>query len=137
MGYGVYWTCTASFTPASVSIEDCIIAKCSQSGVYVDLYDPVVLKNNTIDGNGGDGLTVGTGFISSLVTSTVINNIFSNHTGGGKYGINGAGGGVLNFVDYNTFYNNTADITGGYGPHDTHGGANPYRNQPVEDYTLA
>jgi hypothetical protein len=43
----------------------------------------------------------------------------------------------VGFFDYNTYYNNTADITGlAYGPHDTHGGANPYVAESSENYTL-
>ena len=72
------------------------------------------------------------------------NCIISNHTGGSKFGLNvDAGATATNdranaFVDYNTYYGNTADLQNvSYGVHDTHGGSNPYVGQSTENYTLA
>ena len=138
VGYGIYITCGSNFCVTSLTVINSIIAKCSASGIYYDTYSPLVLMNCTIDGNGGDGLTVGTAIINSLYVAIVINNIFSNHTGAGKYGAKNAANLTNgNVVDYNTYYNNTTDTSLGYGPHDTHGGSNPYVNQATENYALA
>ena len=101
----------------------------------------VFIVNNTIDGNSGNGITVSDA--DSLSQLTCINNIISNHTTSGKYPISVLVGTttpndrVKNFIDYNVFYNNlNAPNAISYGTHDTTGGADPYVNQSLGDYTL-
>jgi hypothetical protein len=68
--------------------------------------------NNTINNNGGHGINVSTGNLAFL---TCFNNIISNHTGSGKYGINFADTLTTNRriqrnpFDANCFYGNTTD----------------------------
>lgn len=118
-------------------IVNCIIAKCGANGISFNGATSVIF-NCTIDGNVGHGID-GT---FSILQNFVFNNIISNHTGVGKYGIYDGGqtaGTKSQFIDYNVYYNNTTDIGPGliYGPHDTHGGSNPYVGQSTENYTLA
>lgn len=142
VGYGIYCSCSASFFSVNLTVLNSIIAKCGNSGVLVDNFNGSLIMGNTIDANLGDGITFGPnlGFWPGTI---VMNNIISNHTAGGKYGINTAAGTGGNSgskgLDYNVFYGNTTNISNSvpYGPHDTHGGANPYVNQAIENYTLA
>ena len=125
-------------------IVENIIAKCRGVGILVDRTTNSYLlkiKNNTIDDNLGNGIE----FVNqlSLSISVVENNIISNHTQAGTYGLTvdsgttAANSVVAMLVDYNTYYNNTANLNNlNYGPHDTHGGSNPYIGQSTEDYTL-
>jgi hypothetical protein len=143
ISYGIYGTVTGSFRDFTLTVEDTIIAKCGVDGIYCDTYDIVTIKNCTIDGSAGSGINFGS-LIGLFFTETVWNNIISNHTGAGKFGINfqesapTVAKSTL-FVDYNAYYNNSTDLSNSvpYSPHDTHGGANPYVNSAIENYTLA
>lgn len=117
-----------------------IISKCRGDGIAIKTNVPFAIINNTIDGNAGHGIYCSA--YTAANTSTIINNIISNHTVAGKYGINLVGlTDVMmtqNVIDYNVFYNNTSDVSPlSYGPHDTHGGSDPFTAQSTEDYTLA
>jgi hypothetical protein len=97
--------------------------------------------NNTIDANTGNGIVINTA--DALAITNILNNIISNHTGGGKFGLTiGAGTAAANssyasFVDYNTYYNNTSNYNAiNAGPHDTALGVTPYVAQATENYTL-
>jgi hypothetical protein len=119
-------------------IRDNIIAKCSGDAIFINGGGSQV-TGNTIDGNTGSGIN---GSQSWWTASTVLmNNIISNHTSAGKFGVNTQSSlpWTTNIFDYNVYYNNTADISNSwpYGPHDTHGGSNPYVGQSTENYTLA
>ncbi len=111
-----------------------IISKCRGAGVSLNSGNLFyTVANCTIDGNLGDGI-----FSTVSRRSLIWNNIISNHTAGGTFGLNFGATGSPPFVDYNVFYNNTTDLNNGsYGPHDTHGGSNPYVGQQTENYTLA
>jgi hypothetical protein len=145
-GCNIHDTVSGGYQNASTACQvlNSIIAKCGTDGISQQpaAAGPFVMSNCTIDGNAGNGLVVLTQ--ADLSASSVSNNIFSNHTGGGKAGfVVSAGTAVRNsavaaFADYNTYYNNTTDVSGiNYGPHDTHGGSDPYVNQLTEDYTLS
>jgi hypothetical protein len=129
------------------AVIGCVIAKCRGNGVYINTGGGgFVLAQNTIDGNLGSGILINTsGNVNNLQQSGVIyNNIISNHTQASTYGISSNSGtaavntAVAPFIDYNVYYGNTTDFQNlNYGPHDTHGGSNPYVAQPTENYTLA
>lgn len=121
----------------------------SQGGSAGD-SDSWVCSNNTFDANTGHGIEFTDQ--TDVYKLTCLNNIISNHVTAGKSGILVLSGSttVSNalrmFVDYNTFYNNTSDVTNiGYGPHDTSNSgtapnlisSSPYVAQSTENYTLA
>jgi len=117
-----------------VLIANTIIAFNSGDGVYTGSSLVVQFHGCTIDGNGGNG-------INNLASTIFMDsNIISNHTGGGKYGITASSSQVFTYRDFTTYYGNTNDIgpnvLGGYMPHDTHGGSNPYVSQSTQNYTL-
>lgn len=123
---------------------NCIVAKCRGYGVKTlsSSGNPITMMNNIIDANAGNGVEIATQ--QQLATITMLNNIISNHVTAATYGLTvdagttAANNQVKLFVDYNTFYNNTADLNAiSYGAHDTHGGSNPYVGQATENYTLA
>jgi hypothetical protein len=130
-----------------VVVTSSIIAKNGADGLTIENAAGALISNNTIDGNTGHGINcLGQGSLLNIsVASTMIfNNIISNHSQAGKYGITVAAGTtaqndrVKGFIDYNVFYNNTADTNAiSYGAHDTHGGSNPYVGQGTENYSLA
>jgi len=126
-------------------VLNCIIAKNGGDGIYVSdtsANAPFIIMGNTIDGNGGHGINATTQ--NSLTSPIWINNVITNHTGVGKYGINvGAGTQAQNdlikaLIDYNTFYNNTANYNAiSPGAHDTVLSVSPYVAQSTENYTLS
>lgn len=132
VGNGVYLATNSK-------LANCIVSKCRADGVRISTSYNVAILNNTIDGNAGHGITCTNYTISN--NGVILNNIISNHTTSAKYGISltNATLAMNKFMDYNVFYNNTADILSPlvYGPHDTHGGSNPYVGQAAENYTLA
>jgi hypothetical protein len=76
--------------------------------------------------------------------SIINNNIISNHVTAATYGITVEAGTaaqnsrIAGFIDYNTFYNNSANYNAiNAGAHDTALGVTPYVNSSTEDYTLA
>jgi hypothetical protein len=82
----------------------------------------VTVNGNTFDSNLGHALNINVG---DAVRITIVNNIFSNQTGSGKYAINYQTQtanyvAALTVADYNCYYNNTNDLTSnlGYGAHD-------------------
>ena len=123
-----------------------IVSKNGAVGIYVNDMDGSAdrgqsVSNNTIDGNVGNGIE----FASQVVLSDarVFNNLISNHTQSGTYGMTVDAGTqaqndrVKGFVDYNTFYNNTTDVNAiSYGAHDTHGGSNPYTAESSDNFSL-
>ena len=130
---------------SAATIMSNIIAKCHGDGINDVNGGLVKIIGNTIDGNTGNGITEADAISAGQQTPVIFNNIISNNTGAGKYGVSFTTAGAAIF-DYNVYYNNTADINGSsgtfpgvttYGPHDTHGGSNPYVGQSTENYTLA
>ena len=130
----------------SFVIANNIIAKCGGTGSSVscsgDSHGTAIICNNTIDGNAGNGLEIQDQ--ASLRNLRCFNNIISNHTGAGKYGLTvDAGTTAANdrtkqFIDYNPFYNNTANYNAiSAGAHDTALGSDPYVGQATENYALA
>lgn len=94
--------------------------------------------NNTVDNNGGHGLTVSAA--NGVAGMTCYNNIFSNHAGASKYGINVAtsSSDVRKILfDYNCLYNNTGSGGGDY--NNVSAGANDITSNPTytgaPDYT--
>lgn len=151
-GAGIYAAIRSVSAGAPIVVDSCNIHDCIGHGMYMNggnliatnniiaknavdgirHYYTGLYKNNTIDGNLGHGISN----VDSLAIIT--NNIISNHTQAGKYGIsyNLAAVPAL-LADFNVFYNNTTNTNYAYGPHDTYGGSNPYVGQSTENYTLA
>lgn len=125
-----------------IILLNCIIAKNKGNGVQKSGTGTVtIVKNCTIDGNQGHGVTFSTNPVAPVY---IANNIISNHTVAAKAGLNvtnntaAQNNRALAFVNFNVFYNNTADKTNlSYNANDTHGGSNPYVGQATENYTLA
>jgi hypothetical protein len=135
-------------TNANVLVKSCIIAKCAGNGILLNSSPNSKIINNTIDGNASNGIensTSSSGEIkNTLITCTVFNNIISNHTGVGAYGIKQDAGSASSnapfmlFWDYNVFYNNTANYQNmNAGVHDTALVTTPYVASSTENYTLA
>lgn len=123
---------------SNATVINCIVAKNKLDGIKCTAGFSLI--GNTIDGNLLNGIEITTQ--AAINSSIVMNNIISNHTVAGKFGLTcGAGSAPANTgfrIDYNVFYNNNADLNGvSYGPHDTHGGSNPYTGQATENYALA
>lgn len=134
------WNGPGVQTTKGGDFEHNIIAKCAGYGISNNHTDEQfgVIANNTIDGNTGDGIQTGT-----LMTQ-IYNNLITNHTGAGKFGLNATSGTTAandrlkRFIDYNSFFNNTANYNAiSAGAHDTALGATPYVAQSTENYTLA
>jgi len=158
-GYGIYlggYACKAIgnnvhdtvangiYIGSGAAAESNIVAKCKSNGFSVASTSgySASIKNNTVDGNAGHGVEVTNQ--ASLGALVMMNNIISNHTGVGKYGLTiDAGTTAQNnrvkpLIDYNVYYNNTSDLNAiSYGTHDTHGGSNPFVGQSTENYALA
>lgn len=130
-----------AFNAAHISFN--VIAKNGGRGIYVNTagHQPVTISNNTIDNNLGDGIYIPDQLnIGNLL---MFNNIISNHTAVGKYGINVAAGTVAQndrvkiLIDFNTFYNNTTNINGvSAGANDTASVTNPFNNESANDFSL-
>lgn len=98
-----------------------IFAKCRGDGLTLENSNGSdaggsAFYGNTFDANLGHGLVVGGA--AALQQSSVFNNIFSNHTGVGKYaiyanfGTTAANDRIKGYFDYNNFYGNTNDLFG-------------------------
>ncbi len=117
---------------SSMVVINSIFAKCQSDGLSLLNFGGGIIQNCTIDGNLGSGIN---GAANASFSMSILNCIISNHTGVGKYGVDGSVNAPL--ADYNVYYNNTADLHNApYGPHDTHGGSNPYVGQSTENYSL-
>lgn len=135
------WNGPGIITTSSFVFKNNIIAKNNGYGInlnYTGGGDVALLVNNTIDGNTGDGITTKT------VVPMIYNNLITNQTGAGKFGLNVTTGTtavndrIKQFVDYNSYYNNTSSYNAiSAGVHDTALGASPYVAQSTENYTLA
>ncbi len=94
----------------------------------------------TIDGNLGGGIELTGATSVGLCQASILSNIISNHPAG-KFGLfadSATSDLARGFCDYNVFYGNSADLSNiTYGPHDTHGGSNPFVGQPTENFNLA
>lgn len=133
------------FSGRTAMISRNIIAKCRGIGISVqsDSLDSMTVSGNTIDGNTGGGLLIQNS-ADHLALVQCWNNLITNHTGAGTYGISvGAGTAAVNdklkaFFDYNSFYNNSANYNAiSASPHDTQLITDPYVAQSTENYTLA
>lgn len=105
---------------AMARVSNSVIAKCAGDGIAcstatVDWCSAV--QGCTIDGNGGHGINITQAV--ALAQISILGNIISNHTGVGKAGIKFSGTGTLaqadrirGLIDFNNFYNNTADCSG-------------------------
>lgn len=126
----------------------CVIAKCGGSGIFIpdggasDIAWQMAIYNNTIDNNLGHGIEFATRR-SSLAVTNVFNNIISNHTASGKYGITvnestaAVNDRIKLMMDYNTYYNNTTNVNAiSLGANASVGGSNPFTNEPNNDWTL-
>lgn len=101
-----------------------------------------LISNNTVDGNLGNGVEfTGQPNISAV---SCFNNIISNHVTAATYGMKVDAGTtaqndrVKNFIDYNTYYNNTVGNvnTISLGAHDTATGSTPYVSESTNNWTL-
>jgi hypothetical protein len=125
-------------------VKNCIISKCQGDGIDAtsgNSSGTIEIIGNTIDGNTGHGISITQ---STLTYLNAYNNIISNQTGVGQFGITiSAGTTAVNnalkqFIDYNVFYNNTSNYNAiSAGAHDTALGVTPYVGSSTEDYTLA
>ena len=109
----------------------------SQNGLNANYRRLRIISGNTIDGNGGSAIVIDYPF-----NHDVINNMITNHTTSGTYGIAVTGGNSPDlykfFTDYNTFYNNLQNYSGiSPGAHDTLLTTDPYVNAATENYALA
>jgi hypothetical protein len=130
LGFGI--TNTSTGAAPNLIIVDSIFAKNKKDGIVWECYGGSLIKNCTIDGNLGSGITHNGNVM-------VMNCIISNHTTGGKFGLlQFAAGTITQTVDYNTFYNNAGNYSNTtLSFHDTALSGNPYVNQSTENYTLA
>jgi len=125
-------------------LQSSVVAKCNGNGVVLlggGYPYQQAISNNTIDGNGGNGIVLDQSNMSRLVCT---NNIISNHTTSGKYGITVSAGTPLAndlirpIIDHNTYYNNNAHYNAiTPGAHDTVLTTSPYVASSTENYTLA
>jgi hypothetical protein len=117
-------------------------ADCITLGSATPGSDPILIQNNTFDANVANCITISVQ--DYLGVSSIFNNIFTNNTGVGANAINVTAGTtaannlIKRFIDYNTFYNNTANVAGiSQGAHDTLAASSPYVAQSTENYNLA
>lgn len=100
------------------------------------------LNRNTIDGNGGDGISCPD--LRSFVSCSMFGNLITNHTGAGKFGLNISTAtlalvtAIRRLCDFNFFYNNTAHRSSNLaaGPNDVTLSADPYTSVVSFDYSL-
>lgn len=129
-----------------------IVTTCGGTGItlgVVENYFSWIMNNNTIDNNVGNGVNITNS--TTVAQLVMFNNIISNHTTAGTYGLSvAAGTAALNdalalFIDYNTYYGNTNDLNAiNYGPNDTSNSGSapnsisqsPYVAESTENYTL-
>jgi hypothetical protein len=142
-GCNIHDTIAAGVSGGTVTIASNIIAKCNGDGIIIGLGSAtsVSVFGNTVDGNAGHGINLNSA--TPIVSTAVFNNIFSNHVGSGKAGLRcGSGTAAANvriagFIDYNSFYNNTANYSAfNASPHDTALSVTPYVNSATENYSL-
>lgn len=109
-----------------------LIVLCKENGITIDgtAGTDQSIIGNTIDQNAGHGISIGSA--TGLFETAIFNNLITNHNQAAKSGINISGTAATNdrikrFVDYNYFYNNTANVTGlNLNTNDVALGANPY-----------
>lgn len=134
-------------TSSSILVYGNIFSKCGSDVLLFNTSRGAstigIIMNNTFDGGAGNGILFSTS-AAAIFSLTIINNIFSNFTGVSKAGIANSGltqatlDRVKGLIDYNTFYNNTANYTSfTAGPNDTNLSVNPYVGQSTENFTLA
>jgi len=126
-------------------VKNNIIAKNGGTGINVSAFaaNPGTdISGNTIDANTGSAVVIAVQ--NALAIARMFNNLITNHVTGSIYGITVSAGTqeinyrIKNFIDYNTFYNNTAHYNAiSPGAHDTVLSSNPYIGQGTENYTLA
>jgi Right handed beta helix region len=123
-------------------VTSSIVAKCRGVGIMLETGFNILIQGNTVDDNIGNGIELTSQ--AALAFTPIFNNIISNHTQAGTFGLTVDAGtatqndALKSLCNYNVFYNNATDVNAiNYGPHDTHGGANPYVNSAIENYTLA
>ncbi len=95
-------------------------------GIYSD-SNSVKMQGNTLDGNSGKGIDLVTGEICDLV-----NNILSNN----GTGVNATNARESNYLDYNDFYTNTADVTNVTKGENTLAVDPNYVNRAVKNFAL-
>lgn len=120
-----------------------VIDHCKGNGIQIVNHsgdnNQIALVGNTIDANEGHGIDIASG---QATITQIVNNIISNHTGSGKYGVNAAGttatnDRLLQLVDRNAFYNNTGHRNGvSAGPNDIDGTDPSYTSASTGDYRI-
>jgi hypothetical protein len=128
----------------NATINGSVLAKNVLNGLLMDQSQGTGnndAQNNTIDGNAGHGIEIVDQ--GSVAYAVILNNIISNQVGAGKFGLTAdvgtaaANTQVANFIDYNVYYNNTANYNAiNASPHDTALGVDPYVASSTENYTL-
>ena len=98
-------------------MDNCIVANCPSDGITIGNGSSMaqgMIQNCTITGNKGHGINLNS--VAQFQTLyAIMNNIIANQTGAGKYGIYITSGTTVtddrlrNFVNFNWFYNNTAN----------------------------
>jgi hypothetical protein len=130
-----------------IVLTDNVFSNCGADVITLSVASPTAadllsIQNNVFDANVGNCVTISV--TDYLFLSAILNNIFSNNVGAGKTAINVTAGAtaandlIKRFIDYNSFYNNTANVAGiSLGKHDTLLGSDPYVGQSTQNYTLA
>lgn len=129
-------------TAAGIRIFDSVIKSNRSDGVNCtgnQGYQGNLVIRNVIRDNLGHGINIATS--AALIEAVIKNNLITGHNQASKNGINiAAGTAALNdalaqIIDYNAFYNNTANYSGiSAGAHDVVLSADPYVSS--SDYTL-
>lgn len=127
-----------------IDITNNIFSNCGADTVTISgSGNASTLVGNTFDAGIGHGVIFSSA-AQSILQAKILNNIFSNFNQASKYAINGSVNTTAindrekGLIDYNTFYNNTANynaITAG--ANDTQLSADPYVSQSTQDYRLA
>lgn len=133
-------------------VSDSILSNCKGDSVHLTAGSSGwthSIRRCTIDAGQGHGIVFNDA--TALLCAVVLGNIISNHTGGGKYGVacnfgtTAANDRIRGRIDYNAFYNNTADaqnLTVGTGEvngsqlHDSIGVDPQFVAQSTQDYAI-
>jgi hypothetical protein len=105
-------------TVNAATIMDCRFYKCVKEFILCSLSDNranITIRNNTFDSGSADAVSLTTAI--AVINATILDNIFSNNLGSSKTALKLTGTTALNdrmkmFLNYNDYYNNTANVSG-------------------------
>lgn len=128
----------------SLHIISSLIRNNDGVGVYVPAIGTngiVVVQNNTIHQNGGDGIECWGNAAVGSRPMVITNNLITEHGSGSAINFSGTQGEGFNdtrsYVDYNSFRGNSSNNTGiADGEHDVVLTADPYTDESGNDYSL-